>query len=95
MILFQTVKCFVPGMLERNHGHIVNIASAAGISGVNGLADYCASKFAAVGFDESLRMEFLSMEKTGVHTTVICPFYINTGMFEGVQTRYSVSFVKC
>ncbi|XP_046362491.2 epidermal retinol dehydrogenase 2-like [Haliotis rufescens] len=88
MAHFWTVKCFVPGMLERNHGHIVNIASAAGISGVNGLADYCASKFAAVGFDESLRMEFLSMEKTGVHTTVICPFYINTGMFEGVQTRF-------
>ncbi|XP_067666173.1 epidermal retinol dehydrogenase 2-like [Haliotis asinina] len=88
MAHFWTVKCFVPGMLERNHGHIVNIASAAGLCGVNSLADYSASKFAAVGFDESLRMEFSSMGKTGVHTTVVCPFYINTGMFEGVRTRF-------
>jgi len=36
-------------MLEKNHGHIVSIASSAGLVGVNGLADYCASKFAAVG----------------------------------------------
>jgi short-subunit dehydrogenase len=38
-------------------GHIVTIASVAGTVGVNGLVDYCASKFGAVGFDESLRME--------------------------------------
>jgi len=36
-------------MLEKNHGHIVSIASSAGLVGVNGLADYCASKFGAVG----------------------------------------------
>ena len=36
-------------MLEKDHGHIVSIASSAGLVGVNGLADYCASKFAAVG----------------------------------------------
>lgn len=42
-------KAFLPEMLERDHGHIVNIASSAGLVGVNGLADYCASKFAAVG----------------------------------------------
>ena len=44
-------------MLERNHGHIVSIASSAGLFGVTGLADYCASKFAAVGFDECIRNE--------------------------------------
>ena len=74
-------------MIERNHGHVVNIASSAGLSGVTGLADYCASKFAAVGFDESLRYELLSQGKTGVHTTVVCPYFINTGMFEGAKTR--------
>jgi len=36
-------------MLEKNHGHVVSIASSAGLVGVNGLADYCASKFGAVG----------------------------------------------
>ena len=44
-------------MLEKNHGHLVSIASNAGLFGVTGLADYCASKFAAVGFDESMRNE--------------------------------------
>lgn len=74
-------------MMERNHGHVVNIASSAGLFGVNGLADYCASKFGAVGFDESLRAEVSMSKKDGVHTTVVCPFYISTGMFEGAKTR--------
>ena len=81
-----TVREFLPSMLQNNHGHIVTIASVAGLVGVNGLADYCASKFGAVGFDESLRME-LNQLKTNVRTTCICPYYINTGMFDGVQSK--------
>ena len=74
-------------MLEKNHGHIVSIASSAGLVGVCGLCDYCASKFGAVGFNESLMMELSNTGKTGVHTTLVCPFFINTGMFDGVKTR--------
>ncbi|KAH3748708.1 epidermal retinol dehydrogenase 2-like isoform X1 [Dreissena polymorpha] len=88
MAHFWTVKAFLPEMIKRNHGHVVNIASSAGLIGVNGLADYCASKFAAVGFDESLRFELQSMGRTGIHTTVVCPFFISTGMFEGAKTRF-------
>ncbi|MDR1930221.1 MAG: SDR family oxidoreductase [Treponema sp.] len=84
--LFWTVKAFLPGMIERDSGHIVTVSSAAGIIGVKGLADYCASKFAAVGFDESLRME-LKDRKSRVGTTLVCPYFIDTGMFEGVKTR--------
>ncbi|XP_060066038.1 LOW QUALITY PROTEIN: epidermal retinol dehydrogenase 2-like [Ylistrum balloti] len=86
-IYFWMCKAFLPGMMERNHGHIVNIASSAGLLGVNGLCDYCASKFGAVGFDESLRFELEMLGKDGVHTTAVCPFYISTGMFEGCKTR--------
>ena len=75
-------------MVEKNHGHVVSIASSAGFFGVNGLCDYCSSKYGAVGFNESLNMELGVLKKDGVHTTVICPFYINTGMFDGVKTRY-------
>jgi all-trans-retinol dehydrogenase (NAD+) len=85
--LFWTCKAFLPSMLERNSGHIVTISSAAGIIGVKGLSDYCAGKFAAFGFDESLRMEMRRM-KSAVKTTVVCPFFIDTGMFEGVKTRF-------
>ena len=80
-------------MLDRNSGHIVTIASAAGLFGTNGLVDYCASKFAAVGFDETLRAELWVQKKTGVHTTVVCPTFISTGMFEGASTQYALFIV--
>lgn len=83
-----TTKAFLPSMMTRNHGHIVSIASSAGLAGVAGLCDYCASKFGALGFDEALHMELQVSGKTGVHTTAVCPFFINTGMFDGVKTRF-------
>jgi all-trans-retinol dehydrogenase (NAD+) len=64
----------------------------AGIFGTAGLCDYCASKFAVFGYDESLRNELTRLGKDGVHTTVVCPYYINTGMFDGVKTRYFYIF---
>lgn len=85
--LFWTTKAFLPEMMKAGTGHVVTIASLAGLLGVQKLADYCASKFAAVGFDESLRVAMKS-EKTGVKTTVVCPYFINTGMFDGVHTRF-------
>jgi len=85
---FWTVKAFIPSMIQRNLGHIVTIASCAGLVGVSGLSDYCASKFAVVGFDESLRCELKKNGKNGVKTTCVCPYYINTGMFDGVKTRF-------
>ncbi|MGH7790271.1 MAG: SDR family NAD(P)-dependent oxidoreductase, partial [Candidatus Binatia bacterium] len=57
LALFWTCKAFLPAMIERNRGHLVTIASASGLIGVARLADYSASKWAAVGFDESLRAE--------------------------------------
>ena len=84
---FWTVRAFLPGMLANGRGHIVTIASAAGLGGTSRLTDYCASKFAAVGFDESLRLELKRLGHP-VRTTVVCPFYIDTGMFQGVKTRF-------
>lgn len=86
--LFWMIKAFLPSMIERGRGHIVTIASAAGLIGVPRLTDYCASKFAAVGLDESLRVELKGVAP-GLRTTVVCPYYIDTGMFEGVRTRFS------
>lgn len=85
--LFWVTKAFLPAMIEKGTGHIVTVASAAGLIGVKKLVDYSASKFAAVGFMESLRMELSSTHK-GIRTTVVCPFFIDTGMFAGVQTRF-------
>jgi all-trans-retinol dehydrogenase (NAD+) len=44
-------------MIMQDMGHIVTVASLAGLTGSDRLVDYCSSKFAAVGFDESLRTE--------------------------------------
>lgn len=44
-------------MIMQDSGHIVTVASLAGLTGSDRLVDYCSSKFAAVGFDEALRTE--------------------------------------
>ncbi len=87
LALYWTTKAFLPGLIERGRGHIVTIASAAGLVGVARQTDYSASKHAAVGFHESLRSE-LRAAAPGVKTTLVCPFYINTGMFAGVKSRF-------
>jgi len=87
LALFWTTRCFLPAMLKQDSGHVVTIASAAGLNGTAQLVDYSASKFAAVGFDESLRAELRQM-KSKVRTTVVCPFVADTGMFEGVRRHF-------
>lgn len=85
---FWTVKAFLPDMLIKKKGHIVNIASLGGHAGVGLMTDYCSSKFAAVGFDESLRSELaLQGHQSYINCTVVCPYYINTGMFDGVVSK--------
>ena len=85
--LFWTTRAFLPAMIRRGRGRVVTMASAGGLVGVPGLSDYCASKFAAVGFHESLRAE-LRRAAPGVGATLVCPFFVNTGMFAGVRTRF-------
>lgn len=87
LALYWVTKAFLPAMVERNRGHVVTIASAAGWVSTAGQTDYSASKRAAVGFDESLRQE-LRQVAPRVRTTVVCPYYIDTGMFQGVTSRF-------
>lgn len=87
MALFWTCRAFLPGMIAASRGHIVTVASAAGLLGVAGLVDYCTSKWAAVGFDEALRMEIRRMAPR-LQTTVVCPFLIDTGLTHGVSSRF-------
>jgi len=80
------IRAFLPDMLAENDGHLVTIASAAATAGIPKLADYCASKAATFIYHEAVRMELKKTNKTGVKTTVVCPYYINTGMFDGVKS---------
>ena len=78
-------KQVLPAMIQHGRGHIVNIASAAGLLGIPRLTDYCASKFGLVGFSDSLRLELKSRGLDGIKVTCVCPSYIGTGMFEGAE----------
>lgn len=76
----------LPPMLKRNVGHICNIASAAGFIANPRMSIYAASKWAVIGWSDSLRVE-LQEAKSNVHVTTIAPYYISTGMFDGVRSR--------
>ena len=92
---FRTIKTFLPDMLKMNHGHIVCIASVCGLSGAAGCADYCASKHAVVGLMESLYLEIKKQNKNNVKCTIICPWVISTGMFQGFKNKSEVLFPTC
>ena len=84
---FWTVKAFLPSMVQHNHGHIITIASTAGLVGVDGLADYCTSKAAAIAFHEGIRTEVRRLKCDGIHMTLVNPYFIDTGMFTGAKTK--------
>lgn len=87
LLFFQTLKAFLPHMMETNHGHIVTISSILGYMSLPRLVDYCASKHGAVGLHQSLYKELRLQGKNGIKMTNVCPFVVNTGMFEGVKTN--------
>ncbi|WP_372918498.1 SDR family oxidoreductase [Salegentibacter sp.] len=78
-------QLFLSGMISRKFGHICNIASSAGLVSNPKMAIYAGSKWACTGWSDSLRLEMKDL-KTGVGVTTVTPYYINTGMFDGVKS---------
>jgi short-subunit dehydrogenase len=76
---------FLPGMIERGSGHIVNVSSIAGWLGAKGLTSYCASKFGLRGFGVALAAD---LEGTGVHVTNVYPCFSQTGILDSPQYGY-------
>jgi NAD(P)-dependent dehydrogenase (short-subunit alcohol dehydrogenase family) len=66
---------------ERGRGHVINIASGAGMTSVPGIAVYCATKFGVVGLQDALAHEFAEY---GVQVTTICPSFVNTELMSGL-----------
>jgi all-trans-retinol dehydrogenase (NAD+) len=84
---FWLCKEFLEGMLK-NGGHIVNVSSACGQMGSYKLTDYCSTKFAVVGFTESLRIEIKTKyPNANVKCSIVCPFLVRTKLFNGVEFR--------
>ncbi len=77
--VFLVTKAFLPGMLERKTGHIVNVASLAGRNGFVGGTAYAASKHAVLGFSKCLMLE---VRKQGVRVLAVCPGSVDTPFFD-------------
>ncbi|MFC4078013.1 SDR family NAD(P)-dependent oxidoreductase [Salinithrix halophila] len=75
----RMTQSFLPHFLDQGGGRIVNIASTAGLTGVPNLAGYCGSKFALIGYSESLHLEFFPRIQVGV----LCPGPVQTPFFRG------------
>ena len=79
----RLTRALLPGMIARGSGRIVLTASLAGLIGAPGMVAYSTTKFAIVGFAESLRHE---VEGHGIGVTLVCPGYVRTGLH--AATRY-------
>lgn len=80
---------FLNDMMAQNSGHICNIASSAALVANPKMSVYAASKWAVFAWSDSLRLEMKQLKKN-VRVTTILPYYINTGMFDGVQSRIPI-----
>ena len=89
--IINGTKAVGPGMVERGRGHIINVASAVGRVPVADGASYAASKFAAVGFSESTRLE---LKPHGIDVTVILPGIVRTELAAGVPDARGVKSLK-
>ena len=86
--LFYTIHEFLPEMMQRNSGHIVNVSSGVAMTSAPGLAAYTTSKWAVWGLTDVLRLEMLTCKKKGVKFTSVHPGNILTGMFEGFALNF-------
>ena len=86
--MFVTLR-FIRDMKARGRGHVCNITSSAGMLALPRMALYASSKWAAIGWSESLRIE-LTREKSPVRVTTIAPYFINTGMFDGIRSFFRI-----
>ncbi|AKB78262.1 3-oxoacyl-[acyl-carrier protein] reductase [Methanosarcina horonobensis HB-1 = JCM 15518] len=80
--MFFCTKYALPYLLKRGEGRIVNISSGAGKHGIPKLSIYCASKFAVIGFTESIAYEIGG----GVHAYAVCPASVDTDMYRSLYS---------
>ena len=77
--MIYCTKAFLPQMLEQHSGHFVNVASIGASFSAPGVASYCATKYAMLGFSEGLKHELYG---TGVDLTVVSPIMVRTPLFD-------------
>ncbi|MGQ9843202.1 MAG: SDR family NAD(P)-dependent oxidoreductase [Spirochaetota bacterium] len=93
MSIFWMCKAFMPDMIHKPWAHVVNFASAAGLLSLPDISIYCATKFAVVGFSDALRQE-MKKYKYNVGITMVCPYTVATGMFQGFKEVAGTKILK-
>jgi 2-keto-3-deoxy-L-fuconate dehydrogenase len=73
--MFDLTKAFIGGMIARNYGVIINIASIGGVIAIRDRLAYCTSKFAVVGFTKCLALDHAA---EGIRANCICPGRVET-----------------
>jgi short-subunit dehydrogenase len=86
--LVAMTHAFLPDLIASSDGHVVNVASASGYIGLPFGATYASSKWAVIGFSESLALELGLQGHGHVHVTSICPSYVSTGLFDGAKAPF-------
>ena len=84
---FLVTKAVLPGMIAAGSGAIINISSAAGKDGVATAAHYSASKFAVIGFTQSLAKE---VAEHGIRVNAVCPGVVRTPMIADVAAAWEI-----
>lgn len=86
LALMHITREFLPAMIGRGRtSRIVNVASAAGLLANPKMSVYSSSKWAVIGWSDSLRLELAQAGHHHIKVTTFCPSYIKTGMFEGAR----------
>lgn len=80
------VRSFLPAMLREGSGHVVNVASLAGLTGPPFLGAYVASKHAVVGLSESLAAELAAIG-SAVRVSVVCPGHVQSRIAQSERNR--------
>lgn len=91
--LVAVAHAFLPDLIAEPESHVVTIASASGMIGLPYGATYASSKWSALGFAESIRLEMHELGHDHVKFTAVNPGYIKTGMFDGVAEPKMLPFL--
>ncbi len=91
MSIIYSLKVFVPRMVEKGSGHIVNVSSGSGLFGSSEPLPYITSKFAVVGLSEAL---FSRLKPAGINVSVIVPTIIKTNIWTTSEIKTSPKLLE-
>jgi short-subunit dehydrogenase len=87
----HSIEAVLPGMIERQRGHIVGIASMAGYRGFPWMISYSASKAALISYLEAMRP---GLRRRGVTVTTVCPGFVRTKMCDGLPYQRPIKMIE-